>query len=271
MRKAFILTTTAVAVAYLTLLIIQGMSEEVSILRELAAQRITVTRLSSCSDAITEDLPRYLRGEVEKEVLRSASMGILPNSMNVEVEEWKTASCDFLEGQGVLAELDMGCIGFGRTDRAPEGALVCGTSFGYVLRDEIYETELRDRRAISFIVPIRIYLMSDVVSGFRSSIIGKIWRAFMGNINSEGDTIRRIVTETIRAYQRSCAARGLDFGAKVGFEFDRGNVTTTVFINFEELWVTDISPEAIMLVNGEPTRVTFRKERSTIELLFRHH
>jgi len=271
MRKAYILTTTAVAVAYLTLLLIQGMSEEVSILRELAAQRISVTRLSSCADAITEDLPRYLRGEVESEVLRSASMGILPDSMNVRVEEWKMASYNFLKDQGVQAELDMGIVGFGRTDGDPEGSLVCGTSFWYILRDAIYETELQDQRAISFIVPIRIYLMSDVVSGFRSSIIGKVWRAFMGNINTEGDDIRRMVVEAIRVYQRSCASRGLDFGANVGFEVDRGNVTTTVCINFEELWITDVNPEAIILVNGEPTRVTFRKERSTVKLLFRRH
>lgn len=271
MKRAYILTTTAAAVAYLTLLLIQGMSEEVSILRELAAQRVTVTKLSACAEAITDDLPRYLKGEVEREVLRSASLGILPNSMNVRTEEWKTASRDFLKAQGVLAELNIGDIGFGRTDRTPEGALVCKTSFGYTLRDGVYETELQDQRAISLIVPIRIYLMSDMVSSFRSNIIGKVWRAFMGNIETEGGIVRRMITETIREYQRGCSARGLEFGTRVGLELDRGNVTTTVCITFEELWVTDISPEAVILVNGELTRVTFRTERSTIKLLFRRH
>jgi len=270
MKRAYILTTTAVAVAYLTLLLIQGMSEEVSMLRELAAQRKTVTKLSSCAEAITEDLPRYLRSEVEREVLRSASLGILPNSSYIRADEWKTASCDFLEAQGVLAELNIGGIGFGRTDRAPEGALVCKTSLGYKLRDGVYETELHDLKAISFIVPIRIYLMNDMVLSFRSSIIGKVWRAFIGNIATEGHTVRRMVDETIREYQRGCAAIGLEFGTKVGLEFDRGNVTTTVCINFEELWVTDINPEAEILVNAEPTRVTFRTGSCTIKLLFRH-
>lgn len=54
-------------------------------------------------------------------------------------------------------------------------------------------------------------------------------------------------------------------------DIDRGNVTTTICITFEELWVTDISPEAVILVNGELTRVTFRTEHNTIKLLFRHH
>jgi len=271
LKRAYILTTTAVAVAYLTLLLIQGMSEEVSMLRELATQRATVTKLSYSALALADDLPRYLRGEVEREVLRSASLGILPNSMNVGTEEWKTASCDFLKAQGVLAELNIGGIGFGRTDGTPEGALVCKASFGYKLRDGVYDTELEDQRAISFIVPIRIYLMSDIASSFRSSIIGKVWRAFMGNIATEGNTIRRVITEAIREYQRGCSARGLEFGTSVGFEIDRGNVTTTVHINFEELWVTDMSPEAEILVNGELTRVTFRTERKAIELIFRNH
>lgn len=270
MKRAYLLTTTVIATAYLTILLSQGLSEEVSILRELATQRATVTRLSSCAEAIGDDLPRYIRREVEREVLRSASLGALPNSSNIRIEEWRVASYNYLASQKVLVELDVGSVGFERTN-APEGAITCKTSLNYSLRDGAYETELQDQRSITFVVPVRVYLMSEIASGFRSNIIGKIERAFLGDKSTEGDTIRSIIAETSQEFQRSSADRDLEFEVGVDMEIIRSNETTKVCINFQKLWVTDVSPLAEILVNAELTRVTFRSVPNSITLVFRRN
>jgi len=270
MKRAYLLTTTAIVVAYLTILLIQGISEEVAMLREVAAQRTAVTRLSYCAEAISDDLPRYLRREVEREVLRSAASGDLPDPSKIDVEEWRTASSDYLTAQKVLAELDIGGASLSRSN-APEGAVVCKASLGYSLQDQVYETELQGEGAVTFVVPVRIYLMSDVASNFRWSIADKIKRAFSVNGNTSADTVRGIISETIGEYKRSCANMGLEFGVDVGMEFSSDNETTTVFVSFKDLRVTDVSPSAEILVDGKPTRVTFRMKSSNRTLVFRHN
>lgn len=270
MKRAYLLTTTAIAVAYLTILLIQGISEEVAILRDLAAQRTAVTRLSYCAEAINDDLPRYLRREVEREILRSASSGDLPDPSKIGVEEWRAASSDYLAAQKVLAELDIGGVSLSRSN-APEGAVECNATLGYGIRDQVYDTELRGEGAVTFVVPVRVYLMSDVASNFRWSIADKIKRAFSVNSNTSADAVRGIISETIGEFKRSSANKGLEFEVDVGMEFSRDNETTTVRVSFENLRVTDVSPSAEILVDGKPTRVTFRMKPSNRTLVFRHN
>jgi hypothetical protein len=270
LKRAYLLTTTAIAVAYLTILLIQGLSEEVSILRDLATQRAAVTRLSYCAEAISDDLPRYLRREVEREILRSASSGDLPDPLKIGVEEWRGASSDYLVAQEVLAELDIGEVSLSRSN-APEGAVECNAALGYVIQDRICETELRGGGAITFIVPVKVYLMSDVAANFRWSIADKIKRAFSADANTSADAVRGIISETIGEYKRSCAGKGLEFEANVGMEFSRDNETTTVRVSYDDLKVTDMGPSAEILVDGKLTRVTFRMKPSNRTLVFRRN
>lgn len=271
MRRAYLLTTTAIAVVYLTVLLTQGLIYEVSVLREIAAQRAAVTRLSSCADSIGFDLPRYLRSDIEGEILRAAPFGTLPNASKIVTEGWRRASYDYLASERVGAEVVIGTIEFRREDKAPDGALRCISSISYKLLDRTYDTELQDRRSISFVVPVRIYLMSEVASGFRSSIAGKIRRAFLSNKGTDADAVSRIISRTIQEYERSCATRELRFACDVGMEYSRGNDTTKVFVSFDDLQVTDISPATEISVNGAPTRVTFKAGRSSITLIFRRN
>jgi hypothetical protein len=271
MRKAFFLATTSVIVAYLTVLLVQGINNDISMVHELAIQRSSVIKLSSCADSIKEDLPRYLRSEVEKEVFLSAELGNLPDPSNIETKNWIAAAIEYLKRQNVKADIEIEIPVFRRTATNPEGAIECIVPLRYALKDQSCETELEDQADVVFIVPVRIYLISDMASSFRATVISRIKRLFMQNIGSDYQDVRKIIIKTIDEYESNCERIDLYFRASVDSEVVRDNETVRVKLSFEDTQITDMSALAQVVVDGKTTKVTFKAQASTITLSFKRH
>ncbi|MGQ9513524.1 MAG: hypothetical protein ACUVTL_00480 [Thermoproteota archaeon] len=268
MRRAFFLVTTAIIVAYLTVLLIQDINSDVSMMRELAIKRSSVIKLSSCTDAIKEDLPRYLKREIEREIFLAASNGDLPNSSNIIFEKWSIAALQYLNSQNLQAELDVEELVFKRTMTNPEGALECIVLIRYALKDRNSETELEDQTEIHFIVPVRIYLISDIASSFRATVAGRIRRCFIENIGTDYQEVRATIIKTIDEYERSCKGMDLDFRASVVSKVVRDNETVIVTLIFEDTQITDMSKQAQVVIDGKQKRVTFRAKETSVTLTF---